>query len=265
MCFPCTPHAPQGNTYIYYEMQFNIRCFDISKNILLPSEQKIIKFLALNGPSTRWGIHKGTKIKYQTVHSAMKRLLQKRLFIAIYDVEKARTGFDKPLYFATFVGKLAVMATLENEDDDLDLIATSEPSERARFLIFEEWKYICQSNLARNYVLSIIRTALLDILRTWSFDKLDEAQIQKESANETSIIIIGYSLIGKMLWEGYPSGGVPKLTERYDIFQFFMGNPKLREQIEAILLRVEDVARIIIEEIFGIRRDYGLEMTSEII
>jgi len=234
---------------------------------LSSSEQKIIKFLALNGPSNRWKIHKGTDLHYQTVYSAIKQLLQKRLFIGIFDVEKARTDFDKPSYFATFVGKLAVMATLENDDDDLDLIATSERIGRPRFLIFDEWEYICQNNLARSYVLSIIRTALLDILRTWSFEMLDEVEeIQKESANETSVLVIGYSLIGKMLWYGYPEGKVESLidygrTHDSNILHFFMDNPQIREQMKRNLIVVEAKARGEIKMIEKVRQKYGLEMT----
>ena len=159
---------------------------------------------------------------------------------------------DKPLYFVTFIGKLAAMAMTENEDDVLDLIATSKPRQ---FLILEEWDYICQNNLARNYVLSIIRTRFLDLLRTWDF-KTWEIQ-DKQSALGT----FRASLLRSILWDGYPRGGVPRLMERSDILKFFMGNPQIRERIEQLLLVLEDEARMVNEEIWDVRRDYGLEIT----
>lgn len=224
------------------------------KDILISSEYKIIKFLALNGPSNRWEISERADIEYSTVHSAVKRLLEK-LFIAVFDVDKARTGLDKPSYFATYVGKLAVMATLENDDDDdLDLIATSEPSGCARFLILDEWEYICKSNLARNYVLSIIRTRFLDLLRKWDFKTWD---IQDYPG---ALSIFRAVLLEIILWDGYRAH-----MEKSEILKFFMGNPKLRERIDDIILRVEDDARIVIEDIREVRREYGLEMTSELL
>ena len=220
-------------------------------DILTSSEYKIIKFLALNGPSNRYEIEKGIqKMKYATVHSAVKRLLEK-LFIDIFDIKKARTGLPKPSYFATFIGKLAAMATLENEDDDLDLIATSEPRQ---LLILQEWEYICRYDLARKYVLSIIRTKFLDLVRIYDF-KTWEIQYKK-----TALGIFRAVLLRNILWDGYRAH-----MEKSEIVKFFMGNPQIREEIDDILLGVEDEARIIIEDIREVRREYGLEMTSEII
>ncbi len=221
-------------------------------NILLSSEYKIIKFLALNGPSNRWEIHKGTKIKYQTVYSAVKRLHEKGWFIDISDVGKARTKFDKPSYFANFIGKLAVMALSENDDTVLDLIATSEPRQ---FLILEEWEYICQNKVARNYVLSIIRTRFLDLLRTWNF-KTWEIQ-DKPSALGS----FRYFLLRSILWDGYPRGGVPRLIDRVELLEFFMGNLQIRERMKQVLIVLEDEARMVNEDIWYVRREYGLEMT----
>ncbi len=225
-------------------------------DILLPSsEYKIIKFLALNGPSNRWEIHNGIKIKYPTVYSAVKRLLEK-FFIDIFDVGKARTGFDKPSYFATYIGKLVAMATLENEDADLDLIATSEPRQ---FLILEQWEYIRQSKEARNYVLSIIKTSFLDLLRTL------DVKTWKIHGKPTALNIFRYELLRIILWDGNTGGGVPKSIDRDELIQFFMDNPKLREGIKEILLIVEDEAIMILEDIGAVSRDYGLEMKSDFI
>lgn len=223
-------------------------------NLLLPSEYKIIKFLALNGPSNRYEISKDkeTNIKYQTVYSAIKRLHEKGCFIDIFHVDKARTDFDKPSYFATFIGKLAVMAMSENEDAVLDLIATSEPRQ---FLILEEWEYICQSTEARNYVLSIIRTRFLDLVRSYDF-KTWEIQ-DKPSALGS----FRYFLLRSILWDGYPRGGVPRLIDRVEILEFFMGNPQIRERMKQVLIVLEDEARMVNEDIWYVRREYGLEMT----
>ena len=204
------------------------------KDILLSSEYKIIKFLALNGPSNRWEISESEKtdIKYATVYSAVKRLFE-NFFIDIFDVGKARTGFDKPSYFVTFIGKLAAMATLENEDDDLDLIATSEPRQ---FLILQEWEYICRSAVARNYVLSIIRTKFLDLLRTWNFKTWD---IQYKPSALGSF---RFFMLRSILWDGYPRGGVPRLIDGVEVLEFFMGNPQIREGMKQVLIVLEDEA-----------------------
>ena len=143
------------------------------------------------------------------------------------------------------------MAMLENDDDDLDLIATSEPRQFFSFLILEEWEYICQSNVTRNYVLSIIRTKFLDLLRTWDFKRWYRAR------NYRSL------LLRSILWEGYPPY-VRRLNEHgrahgSEILQFFMDNPKLREEMKGILLVLESQARMVNEEIGEVRRKYGLE------
>jgi len=222
------------------------------KDILLSSEYEIIKFLALNGPSNRYEISKGTKIKYQTVYSAVKRLL-KKLFIDVFDVGKARTNFDKPSYFITFIGKLAAMAITENNDDILDLIATSEPRQFYSFLILDEWEYICQSKVARDYVLSIIRTKFFDLLRIWDFKRWTHARNYRPL------------LLQSVLWEGFPPS-IPRLNEyrrkpRSEILQFFMDNPRFRERIKSILLSKKHEAERINEEVEEVRRIYGLEMT----
>lgn len=213
-----------------------------------PSEYKIIKFLALNGPSNRWEIHKGTDVHYQTVYSAIKRLLE-NCFVDIFDVEKARTDLDKPLYFATYIGKLAAMAMSENEDDILDLIATSEPRQ---FLILEEWEHICRSTVARNYVLSIIRTKFLELVRIYDF-KTWEIMYKK-----TALGMFRLRLLRSILWDGYRAH-----MEDIEILEFFMGNSKIRERIDDILLKVENEARAVIEDVWLVRQEYGLEITPE--
>ncbi len=242
--------------------------FDISKKILSPSEYKIIKFLALNGPLNRWEIHKGTKINYQTVHSAVERLLQKRVFINVFNVDKAWTDLDKPSYSATFVGKLAVMAALEN-DDELNLIATSEPRQ---FFILEEWEYICRNNLARDYVLSIIRTRFLDLLQVYDFEnpldlfyhskELEYAHTLIKNVIRTSVTAFYFILVRSILWDGYPHGGVPRLIDYgdkhdSDIFKFFMDNPQIKEQMKIVLLLLENESNNINSTIWQIRRRTG--------
>ena len=145
------------------------------------------------------------------------------------------------------------MAMLENEDYVLDLIATSEPRQFFSFLILEEWEYICRSNVTRNYVLSIIRTRFLDLLRTWDF-KTWEIQYK-----QSALDIFRHILLRSFLWDGYPLGGVPRLMERSNVLQFFMGNPQIRERIEQLLLVLEDEARMVNEEIWGVRGEYGLK------
>lgn len=218
------------------------------KKTLHSSEYEIIKFLALNGPSNRWAIHKGTDINYQTVHSAIKRLL-KNFFIDIFDVEKARTDLDKPLYFVTFIGKLAAMAMSENEDSVLDLIATSEPRQ---FIILKEWEYICRSNLARNYVLSIIRTQFLDLIRSYN----------REFVNlQSAIGVCTYVLTRSIFWDGYRLGGVERPLEIDGLFQFFINNPQIRERVEQTLIIMEAEAYQLNQEIWEVRRKYGLKPT----
>ena len=236
-----------------YILKYNLicECFDILNDILRSSEYEIIKFLALNGPSNRWEISEGTKIKYQTVYSAIKRLLG-NFFIDIFDVEKARTGLDKPSYFVTFIGKLVAMAMSEKDDDVLDLIATSEPRQFSSFLILDEWEYICRSTVARKYVLSLIRRKFLDLLRS---DNINDRRFIRKYRSP---------LLRSILWDGYPRRGVPRLNEYgrahgSEILQFFMGNPQIRERIEQLLLELEAEAQNVNKEIRKVRREYGLK------
>jgi len=104
--------------------------------------------------------------------------------------------------------------------------------------------------LARNYVLSIIRTRFLDLLRTWD---LETWEIQDK---QSALDIFRPVLLRSILWDGYRAR-----AERSDILKFFMDNPQIRERIEHILLVLEDEARMVNEEIWDVRRDYGLEIT----
>ena len=163
------------------------------------------------------------------------------------------------------------MAILENDDDVLDLIATSEPGQ---FLILEEWEYICRSTVARNYVLSIIRTRFLDLLRTWDFEipisheltlkTLEETQTWPKKVNKYSLNIFRFVLLRSFLWDGYPRGGVPRPIDYgrehgIDILQFFVDNPQLREQMKEILLWIDGNARVENKIIGKVRRKMGLK------
>ena len=141
-----------------------------------------------------------------------------------------------------------------SENDDVDLIANSEPRQFYSFLILEEWEYICQSKVTRNYVLTLIRSKFLDLLRTWDFKSWTHSRIYRSL------------LLRSILWEGYPRRGVPRLNEYgrpngSEILQFFMDNPKLREKMKGILRGLEYEARRNNKEIEEIRQKYGLEMT----
>jgi len=196
------------------------------RKILTFSESKIIKFLVLNGPSTRWAIHKGTKIEYQTVYSVVERLI-KKFYIGIYKTETARNKLRKNYYFVTFIGKLVAMAVTDNEEGVLDLIATSEPR---NFVILEEWEYISKNRLARDYILSILRTQFCDLMLNRSWPTLN-----LKSASEIS----KYLLTRSVFYEGYRLGGVEDPLKVEGLVQFFIDNPAIREEMIKMLKVME--------------------------
>jgi len=196
------------------------------RKILTFCESEIIKFLVFNGPSNKWEISEGTDISYQTVYSAVERLI-KKFYIGIYKTETARNKLRKHYYFVTFIGKLITMAMTENDDDVLDLIATSEPR---NFVILEEWEYISKNRLARDYILSILRTQFCDLMLNRSWPTLN-----LKTASETS----KYLLTRSIFYEGYRTGGVEDPLKVDGLIQFFLANPAIREEMKKMLKVME--------------------------
>ena len=201
-----------------YIMKIQINIQEVSaymRKILTSSESEIIKFLVFNYPSDRWAIHKITKIEYQTIHSAIKRLTEK-FYIGIYKTETARNTLNRHYYFVTWIGKLASMVMTENEEGVLDLIATSEPRQ---FIILREWKYICKNRLARDYILSLLRTQFSDLMRNWNWSILNL---------ESAKAVCEHVLLRSIFWDGYRLGGVEDPLKVEGLFQFLLANPAIR-------------------------------------
>ena len=141
------------------------------------------------------------------------------------------------------------MAMSENEDSFLDLIATSEPRQ---FIILKEWEYICKNRVARNYVLSILRTQFSDLTLNWNRPGLNL---------ESAKAVCKYVLLRSLFWDGYNLGGVKSPLRIDGLFQFFVNNPQLRESVEQTLIVIKSEAYQRSEYIREVSRKYGLKMT----
>jgi len=215
-----------------------------------------MKFLVFKYPSNRYAISEGLSegsedFAYQTVSSAVKRLSEK-FYIGSSKTETARNTLKKHYYFVTWIGKLAIMSMLENEDCVLDSIATSEPR---GFIILREWEYVCKNRLARDYILSILRTQFTDLIRSWN-----RSILNLESAKS----VCEYVLLRSIFWDGYRLGGVKDPSKVEGLIQFFLANPVIRSEMEKMLGIMESETNQRLINYREIREQYGFLGSLEV-
>lgn len=181
----------------------------------MKSQIRILGFLAINGPTNKYQIEKGTDLNHATVHKNV-RILKARRYIEDVEREKARTGLPKITWDLTPRGFIHAILD-EKAYNAMDVVAKRAAERGILKLVFGKWDHFIKMKVKEIAKRRLYTAFLTTYLREITADYIvSQAKALGRQVSTWRPFITVY--IGKSFW-GPP---LPAPSE-----YLFFDNPEL--------------------------------------